>query len=580
MIEKSYSLELRKKLHLFNQELSVSYDSCIGIKTSETNGLSIKIIDQSDAIAARHYIINTTTVEANYSNMVATDMVGHYKTFRPSGIVAAYIDEIEAEMDSNFIYSDKQFSVVQMTTTLGDSIYREYEFVPVFVDARMSNLKKYIDIDGKSFTVSVKNGKAKIVFSKPFTKVMDVYKNIFDIKASHYKLRTDVEVDDFIYSESKKINGTNKIVEYDYISRVNNTHKDILLAIDVGTDKTVHIGNNNIDLYDCKIIEIDGSAVAEIDASSALIQSVGKLDLSLIPETISATSIVLKYSYLSIPKASLSISHKDIDYNTSIQIYCMPTKVGLVKNNKTIYHSVYNNDMVVATDIQDIQVGYSASGALFEVDYSDLTTMYSSSQVAIRGFYDNQQPYVDSYMNGIHAKSLGIIAIRNGPAETYESAGMISKILSTHHDFDTVKEYSGAVCNINNTKDIICSAGILIINTSSLPYTFSVETITPSEIVVKINTTQYATYTNAFETTNQTVIDLFNENNSLAEDWTIDLEKYTIHTSTNNVITEATYISKAITIDNLELYIKVQNNGADTIHIGYNDYISPIGISI
>ena len=142
MIEKSYNLELRKKLHLFNQESSMSYDGCIGIKTSETNGLSIKIIDQSDAIAARHYIINTTTVEANYSNMVATVMVGHYKTFRPSGIVAAYIDELEAEMDSNFIYSDKQFSVVQMTTTLGDSIYREYEFVPVFVDARMSNLKK------------------------------------------------------------------------------------------------------------------------------------------------------------------------------------------------------------------------------------------------------------------------------------------------------------------------------------------------------------------------------------------------------------------------------------------------------
>ena len=92
MIEKSYNLELRKKLHLFNQEPSLSYDDCIGIKTSEVNGLSIKIIDQGDAIAARHSIINSTTVEANYSNIVATDMTGYYKTFRPADIVAAYID--------------------------------------------------------------------------------------------------------------------------------------------------------------------------------------------------------------------------------------------------------------------------------------------------------------------------------------------------------------------------------------------------------------------------------------------------------------------------------------------------------
>ena len=580
MIEKSYNLELRKKLHLFNKEPSTSTDGCIGIKTSEGNGLKIDVLDSSDALYARHSIINNTTVEANYSGVIATDMTSYYKTFRPADIVSASLDGIELTMDANFIYSDKQFAIVKMITTIGDTIYREYEFVPVFVDARMSNLKKYIDIDGKSFKVSVKNGLARIVFSKPFTKVMDTYKNIFDVKATHYKLRTDIEVDDFIYSESKKINGANKLVEYDYISYVGNMHKEVLLEIAIGADKKISIGNNNIDLYNCKIIELDGMPVSDIDVSGALIQSKGIIDISYIPQAINAKTIVIKYSYLSIPKAVLSIAHKDIDYNTSIQIYCMPTKIGSVKSSKAINYAIYNNDMAVATDIQDMQIAYAAAGAMFEVDYSDLATIYSSSQIAIRGFYDNQRAYIDSYMNSIHAKSIGLLAIKNGPTETSELAGLQAQILSTNHDFDVIKEYSGAVCNINNPNEIICSAGILVIDAESLPYRFSVEDINTSEIVIKIYTTQYATYSNSFITTNQSVIDLFNEHNSLVYDWSVDLEKYTIHNSINNVLTEATYISKAITSDGLELYIKIQNDSADTIHIGYNNHISPIGISV
>ena len=57
------------------------------------------------------------------------------------------------EPSGQLIYSNERYVTAEIKDVNGNLVSKlELEFVPIFIDKRLTNLKSYIDIDGKYFT--------------------------------------------------------------------------------------------------------------------------------------------------------------------------------------------------------------------------------------------------------------------------------------------------------------------------------------------------------------------------------------------------------------------------------------------
>ena len=161
------------------------------------------------------------------------------------------------EPSGQLIYSNERYVTAEIKDVNGNLVSKlELEFVPIFIDKRLTNLKSYIDIDGKYFTPKKKGMTIMISFSKEISSYT-IDNSIFKSEASIRNKYATIKLNDFFYVQNKTVNGLNSIIEYDYFNPAFSLIRKVREFIVVDKTGYIYLSNDNIDIGSIKMISVN-----------------------------------------------------------------------------------------------------------------------------------------------------------------------------------------------------------------------------------------------------------------------------------------------------------------------------------
>lgn len=588
MIEKSYDMGLLKKLQFFETQNCELHTRSVSKKFFDIdNGLRKITVESSDSIPFYIKELSSKQVESNYTDMLATDIDGYfykYPKYVGASLITVNGDTPEFE-DTNFVYSKNKTGLV--TIYVADVIHSSIivDFFPVFIDSRRLDLKYVYDLDGKTYTPKKAGNSVRVSFSKDITDIVNKAGSIFDTRIEFNETYFTYLVDEFIYSESKKIGNVNALVEYNYLNNPHNLVLNNKETFYVKNDLCVKLANRNIKLDDCKVSLINGFAT-NIGLTFAINQSTGFVSLEQLvsSNTIGVgDEIEITYSYLSIFKPSGNLGYANIDYNTSHQIFIHPTlikkpSVADEVHRKDLRFITYSNEFITATNIDDLSFTVTQAGPNYSFDYQDTSSIQIASPNMISEFYISQTDDIDKYLNSINLKSCGAFRIENGIDEEIESIGRVAGIVNT--DFDQYKYYSGSIVKVNTDAVVKAGAGIGVVSGNILPIDFFIDNKTDDFISISIDVSGLEDYIGSLVTTDVDVLAFVQGIDFINTDWSYDKEKIKIAFMESNGDIDTVDPELFFNSTTKELFAVVENRADTKIFVSYNGKISSYGINV
>lgn len=584
MITKQYSMKLQEELRVSTISTLNSSSNAVAINISSKQEVLSEIYNK-DKLQLGTSQISNKAVKANTTDVIATDMVignveyyfKHKKLSYPSYTIAYNANIYEPS--GQLMYSTERYIEAELKDSSGNTIsIIELEFVPVFVDKRMINLKSYIDIDGKYFTPKKKDDKLLLSFSHDISNYYidnSIFKSISTIedKFAH------IELSEFLCSQSKTVDGTNTIIEYNYFSPTFTLVRKTKEVVTIDKTGYIYLSNKFIDISSIKIISVNNIS-HNIDIGNITSHSSGKICISeLIKSNIIVETDVIEIEYNFLYKDAMfaEIDIRKLNKDSRIHTYVGPTRITRpsedIKIKKSFGAFVSQNNFLIDNVFSYTDIDISQSGSEYLFDYTTQNQIVFNSANKIESFYANNIGAIDSYLNSKHYKDCGVFAIEKNNAE-YQYIPRTSVPRQEMYEPEKIMDVTSSIVVIGNS-DIDSPAGIKkTLYPNAFPIKYNIDHKTSSSIYLKININEELSFTSY--TTNTDIIDFCKLSDEINEDYSFDISKFRVLYIDNNGETEEVPIVYADTSSN-DIYLKCSNTANKEIRLKYSNMTSSYG---
>ena len=584
MIIKQYNMKLQEELHISRASTSNSNNNAIALNILSNSSVFIET-DNKDTLSTKEAKISSKAIKANTTNVIATDVIingvvyyfKHKKLSYPSHTIT--YDKQTYEPLGDFIYSTERYVNAEIRDSSGLIVnILEMEFVPVFIDKRMTNLKSYIDIDGKYFTPKRKGDSLMISFSKEISSYT-IDNSIFKSETSIRNKYAKIKLNDFLYVQNKTVNGLNSIIEYDYFNPVFSLIKKVREFIAVDKTGYIYLSNNNIDIDSIKMISVNDIPL-NIELGNLTNHSSGKIciiDL-FASNTIGPEDLVgIEYNYLHKDEMYVDIDIRKLNKDSRMHSYVGATKVSTpteeTKNERNFGVFISQNNFLVDNVFNYTTIDVSQSGSEYLFDYTTQNQIVFNSANKIESFYANNIGAIDSYLNSKHYKDCGVFAIEKNNAE-YQYIPRTSVPRQEMYEPEKIMDVTLSIVVVGDG-DIDPPAGIKkILYANAFPIKYNIDHKTSSSIYLKININEELSFTNY--TTDTDIIDFCKLSDEIEEDYSFDISKFRVLYIDNNGETEEVPTVYVDTSSN-DIYLKCSNTANKEIRLKYSNMTSSYG---
>lgn len=584
MITKQYNMKLQEELHVSKLSASNSAKNVILLNISDKKQL-LKEVSNKDFLEIDAEQLSNKAIKTNTTDVIATDMVignveyyfKHKKLSYPSYTIAYNANIYEPS--GQLMYSTERYIEAELKDSSGNTIsIIELEFVPVFVDKRMINLKSYIDIDGKYFTPKKKDDKLLLSFSHDISNYYidnSIFKSISTIedKFAH------IELSEFLCSQSKTVDGTNTIIEYNYFSPTFTLVRKTKEVVTIDKTGYIYLSNKFIDISSIKIISVNNIS-HNIDIGNITSHSSGKICISeLIKSNIIVETDVIEIEYNFLYKDAMfaEIDIRKLNKDSRIHTYVGPTRITRpsedIKIKKSFGAFVSQNNFLIDNVFSYTDIDISQSGSEYLFDYTTQNQIVFNSANKIESFYANNIGAIDNYLNSKHYKDCGIFAIEKNNAE-YQYIPRTSMPRQEMYESEKIMDVRSSIVVIGDG-DIDSPAGIKkILYPNAFPIKYNIDHKTSSSIYLKININEELSFTNY--TIDQDIIDFCKLSDEIEEDYSFDISKFRVLYIDNNGETEEVPTVYEDTSSN-DIYLKCSNTANKEIRLKYSNMTSSYG---
>lgn len=587
MITKTYNMKLQEELHTSRVLTSNSNNNAIALNVLSDSNVFVETYNK-DTLSIKESRISSKAIKTNTTDVIATDIIidnvvyyfKHKKLSYPSYTIK--YSSATYEPSGQFIYSTEKYVTANIVDANNVTVEQlELEFVPVFIDKRMLNLKSYIDIDGKYFTPKRKGDKILISFSSDISSYT-IDNAIFKcINTNNDKLAKFI-LKEFLYVQNKNLNNLNSIIEYDYFEP---TFTLIRSANDFfNIDKTgyCYLSNTNIDISNVNIISINQLPIT-ISLEKYVNYSSGKINLSeLLRSNIidDGDLIEVEYNYLHINNQYIEVDIRKLNKDSKIHTYVSATKIKTpsseTNNDRSFGAFISQNNFVVNHVFNFTSIDISQSGSEYIFDYSIQNEMTLTPSGSIESFYTENTGSIDSYLNSRHYKESGTFSIGEFNNEIY-AINKFPKQKDNFYEPEKIYKSRSSVVVVGYGNPEI-PAGIKVIEYRNIfPFEYFIDHKTTSNIFVKLNIEKELTFINGL--IDPDIVDFCNASDEINKDYTFDAENFKIVYIDNDGEVEVT---PEVFIDNdtKDIYLKAPNTTNKEIRLKYSDMISNYGFLI
>ena len=429
MITKQYTVKLGNELHISRLTTSNSPKNSILLNISDKKQ-SLTEVSNKDFLEIDAEQLSNKAIKTNTTDVLATVInhngavyyFKHKKLSYPLHTIT-YNTNIY-EPSGQLIYSNERYVNAEIRNSSGLIVnILEMEFVPVFIDKRMLNLKSYIDIDGKYFTPKRKGDSLMISFSKEISSYT-IDNSIFKSEASVRNKCATIKLNDFLYVQNKTVNGLNSIIEYDYFNPVFSLIRKVREFIVVDKTGYIYLSNNNIDIDSIKMISVNDISL-NIELGNLTNHSSGKIciiDL-FASNTIGPEDLVeIEYNYLHKDEMYVNIDIRKLNKDSRMHSYVGATKISTpteeTKNERNFGVFISQNNFLVDNIFDYTTIDISQSGSEYLFDYTTQNQIVFNSANKIESFYANNIGALLSELAGAHLpeKIVRSIGRRDGEA--------------------------------------------------------------------------------------------------------------------------------------------------------------------
>ena len=584
MITKQYNMKLQEELHISKLSASNSPKNVILLNISNKKQ-SLTEVSNKDFLEIDVEKLSNKAIKTNTTDVLATDInhngavyyFKHKKLSYPLHTITYNTDVYEPS--GQLIYSNERYVNAEIRNSSGLIVnILEMEFVPVFIDKRMLNLKSYIDIDGKYFTPKRKGDSLMISFSKEISSYT-INNSIFKSEASIRNKYATIKLNNFLYVQNKTVNGLNSIIEYDYFNPVFSLIRKVREFIVVDKTGYIYLSNNNIDIDSIKMISVNDISL-NIELGNLTNHSSGKIciiDL-LASNTIGPEDLVgIEYNYLHKDEMYVDIDIRKLNKDSRMHSYVGATKISTpteeTKNERNFGVFISQNNFLVDNVFDYTTIDISQSGSEYLFDYTTQNQIVFNSANKIESFYANNIGAIDNYLNNKHYKDCGVFAIEKNNAE-YQYIPITSVPKQEMYEPEKIMDITSSIIVIGDS-DIDSPAGIKkILYPNAFPIKYNIDHKTSSSIYLKININEELSFTNY--TTDTDIIDFCKLSDEINEDYSFDISKFRVLYIDNNGKTEEVPTVYADTSSNY-IYLKCSNTANKEIRLKYSNMTSSYG---
>lgn len=584
MIIKQYNMKLQEELHISKLSASNSPKNVILLNISDKKQ-SLTEVSNKDFLEIDAEQLSNKAIKTNTTDVLATDIyhneVAYYFKHKKLSYLShtiTYNTDVY-EPSGQLIYSNERYVTAEIKDVNGNLVSKlELEFVPIFIDKRLTNLKSYIDIDGKYFTPKRKGDSLMISFSKEISSYT-IDNSIFKSEASVRNKYATIKLNDFLYVQNKTVNGLNSIIEYDYFNPVFSLIRKVREFIVVDKTGYIYLSNDNIDIDSIKMISVNDISL-NIELGNLTNHSSGKIciiDL-LASNTIGPEDLVeIEYNYLNKDEMYVNIDIRKLNKDSRIHSYVGATKVlsptSESKYDKSFGVFISQNNFLVDNVFDYTTIDVSQSGSEYLFDYTTQNQIVFNSANKIESFYANNIGAIDSYLNNKHYKDCGVFAIEKNNAE-YQYIPRTSVPRQEMYEPEKIMDVTSSIVVIGDG-DIDPPAGIKkILYPNAFPVKYNIDHKTSSSIYLKININEELSFTNY--TTDTDIIDFCKLSDEINEDYSFDISKFRVLYIDNNGKTEEVPTVYADTSSN-DIYLKCSNTANKEIRLKYSNMTSSYG---
>ena len=580
-------MKLQEELHVSKLSASNSAKNVILLNISDKKQ-SLTEVSNKDFLEIDVEKLSNKAIKTNTTDVLATDIyhneVAYYFKHKKLSYLShtiTYNTDVH-EPSGQLIYSNERYVTAEIKDVNGNLVSKlELEFVPIFIDKRLTNLKSYIDIDGKYFTPKRKNDKILISFSMEVSEYK-VNNSIFVCDRFLKDNLATLALKEFLYVQNKNIQNKNCIVEYDYLNPYFTLIRKAVDFIEVNKSGYCYLANKNIDISSVSITSIN-NVVANININKFVQHSSGKICiLELINSNVlnHKDIIEITYNYLHKDEQYIDVDINKLNGDSKIHSYVGATKIktptGTTESSKSFNVFISQNNFIVTNIFDYTSINIAQSGTEYVFDYSVQNQISFTPPGSIEQFYTNNTGSIDTYLNDKHYKECGTFTLSKIENEFIGvNKSVKQKDLFFEPSKIIVNKSSIVVAGNGDTEE---PAGIKKIKYQNVfPLNFFIDHKTTSNIFIKLNIAKELLFNTI--STDTDIINFCIASDEINKNYGFNPENFKLIYINNNTTTE---IVPIFYMNNTtkDLYLKGPNIANNEIRIGYADAISNYGFLI